>query len=179
MNSKPFLLLYIIGLSIIVYWTYPIIIERYFSNEEKSEIISSQIDCEGDEVCEVNLETASNKEGENKNNNEESEDMLGNVESSNAFLEIGRNDCDSECAYFEIENEKKYCLQVCGLSTSTAPTSDGCETLDGLEKDYCWKNEAVEKTDFLICKKINDSKIKGVCQNRVTEDIIDSQKIEN
>jgi len=174
--KKITLLLYIIGLSAITYWAYPIITERYFSDDSKNseELISSQNNCADDGTCEINLEDTSVIEEDRID-----EDSKENKSTDNTFLEINHSDCNSKCQHFEIEKEKNYCLQACGLNTATTPITNGCETLSDLEKDYCWKNEAVEKTDFSICKKIEDSKIKEVCQNRVTEDIIDSQKIEN
>ncbi len=186
MKSKLALFLYIVGLSAITYWAYPIINERYFSDGSKSSetISSEQGDCSTGDVCEINLDskTENNEElidKESIDNANPTEDILQSTQPTNAFLEIGRNDCDNECIYFEAEKEKQYCLQICGLSTSSQTTTDGCETLSGLDRDYCWKKEAVEKTEFSICQKIEDSGIREVCQNRITEDIIDKQMLEN
>lgn len=179
MKSKLALFLYIVGLSAITYWAYPVIKERYFDGGKDAEISSSQEN--KDALKNGSADSYSTAENGNKNEPgpKEGDVNFPESEQGNMFLEITPVDCDNECIYFEIEKERDYCKQVCGLSAPTDPQDNGCDALSGLERDYCWKDEAVRKTDFSICQKIEDSKIKEVCQNRITEDIIDNQQLKN
>ena len=87
---------------------------------------------------------------------------------------ITAEDCDNECANFkDSSGDLKYCQSICDLSP--IKDSDNCESKQGTDRDYCYKNQAVSKTDINICNSISDSKIKSSCKNRVTEDFLESQ----
>lgn len=97
-------------------------------------------------------------------------------------FEISRNDCNNECKNYKTIEKNQYCKQVCGLESSLVnpPNNEeipekNCENLSGLEKDYCWRDQAISETNFEKCKKIQDGNIFKQCKNRITEDIIDSQ----
>ncbi|MDD5464079.1 MAG: hypothetical protein PHP62_02940, partial [Candidatus Moranbacteria bacterium] len=91
----------------------------------------------------------------------------------NSFLEILSSDCKNGCKDFEEAEDIQYCKQYCGL-VSTPKTSDGCDKFEDLERDYCFKEEAIKKRDGKICNEIEDDGIKKSCFNRITEDILDA-----
>jgi hypothetical protein len=94
---------------------------------------------------------------------------------TNGQPDIQSADCDNDCANFKNnENDLKYCREVCGDRPVAPKDSESqCENLSGLEKDSCWRDLAVSKKDFAVCDKISDMKLKKVCKNRVTEEILD------
>lgn len=154
--KKIFLLFFLIILGVFTYLGYPIIKDRYFDNNPKT--IQNEIPAE---------ET-------NSNIPEEKIDNEGEIKSDSIDIKISPSDCNNECSNFKKENELEYCKHACGLSAEQ-PTDD-CSDKNDLEKDYCLKDLAVKNKDFKACDQINDSGIKKACKNRVTEDIIESQK---
>jgi hypothetical protein len=91
--------------------------------------------------------------------------------SKGSYLPLSKVDCENECKQYPKDPQKEYCRQYCGLDGFSQ--SADCESLKNLEKDYCYKNQAVEKTDFSICEKVKDKNILATCQNRVSEAIVD------
>jgi hypothetical protein len=97
----------------------------------------------------------------------------GNGNFSNGLIGVTSADCDNGCAKYKEEGELKYCRQICGLSAGPNANSSGdCSQLSGLDKDYCYKDQAVSKKDYKTCNQIQDSKVKKVCKDRITEDLI-------
>ena len=178
MNSKLALLLYITALSAITYWAYPIVTERYFSEEktQTEENVSPKL-CDDGTVCEIKIPNNSSDDNSSNEENSAKEDETTPSEESlpqKSLIEITDKDCDNECEFYK-NDEKNYCLEVCGLKSVPEESNDECDNMNGLEKDYCLKSQAIEKTDFSICRRIEDKSIRETCQNRVTEDIIDNQ----
>lgn len=97
------------------------------------------------------------------------------------------DDCKNECKDYENDiNKFNYCKQICGLVPMANSNLDesisnnnknttNCENLASLDKDYCWRNLAIDEKNFDNCKKIEDKNIYQQCKNRITEDIIDNQ----
>ena len=107
-------------------------------------------------------------------------------------------DCDDQCSKFKKDNELEYCEQVCGISdlydypdetnsnasqtdkknntTNEENSSPGCEQQQGIEKDYCLKDQAIAEEDFKMCEEIKDENIKKTCKNRITESLLEEQK---
>lgn len=161
MKSKIFLLIFIIILGILAYFGYPIIKNRYFSNEPK--IIQSELSGQESNI-EARIDT----------------DIAGEIKSDFIDITIQPSDCDNECSEFQKSEELEYCKQVCGLSNANLEnienkTQTNCNNVSGLQKDYCLKDLAIQNKDFSACDQINDSGIKKACKNRITEDIIESQ----
>ncbi len=162
--KKIFSLSFLIIFGIFVYFGYPIIKNRYFSNEPK--IIQ-------------------NEPSEEKSDNEYADNQIdtspvGEIKSSSIDVAIQPSDCDNECSEFQKSEELEYCKQVCGLSNANLEnienkTQTNCNNVSGLQKDYCLKDLAIQNKDFSACDQINDSGIKKACKNRITEDIIESQ----
>jgi len=99
------------------------------------------------------------------------------IEKTN-LTEVSSKDCDNNCKNFTDSEKIKYCQEVCGFAPAKkeTPKKEGCDALSDLEKDYCLKDFAISKKDLTICEKIEDSGIQKTCRNRITEDILDSQK---
>lgn len=161
--KKIFSLFFLIILGIFVYFGYPIIKNRYFNDKPK--IIQNETPAEETDF----------------NIPEEKIDNEGEIKSDSIGITISPSDCNNECSNFKKENELEYCRHACGLSNfeqedAKNQSSTDCTVISGLQKDYCLKNLAIEKKDYKMCDQINDSGIKKTCKNRVTEDIIESQK---
>lgn len=166
MKSKMLILIYVSLAGGLIYFAYPIVKSRYFNAGEKQDKkIITPID-------ETISEDSSGEESETAE-----EDAISNSETEiipegESFLEITNKNCESKCADFASDAEKlQYCRQSCGLSPIDKKADD-CEAKTGLEKDYCFKNLAISKKDFIICEKIQDAGIKKTCKNRLTEDIL-------
>ncbi len=89
------------------------------------------------------------------------------------FINITPPDCIRECEPYKYNAEElQYCQNICGLSPVV--TKENCEKLEGLEKDYCIKNNAIIDKDLKQCNEIIDIKLKESCQKRVQEDFIET-----
>jgi len=144
-------------------------IEQQTQNEQQAQSKSS------DQQASENNDTASsNSIG---NSDENSSDENATLEKT-SLTEVSSKDCDNNCKNFTDSKELKYCQEVCGLVPiqEESKKNKGCDALKDLEKDYCLKDEAINAKDFKICEEIEDSGIQKTCQNRITEDILDSQK---
>lgn len=93
---------------------------------------------------------------------------------SHVYLPLSKISCENRCSQFTKNKELQYCQEYCGLEDWN--TNDNCSDLKNLEQDYCFKAQAIGKTDPTICKKITDDNIRVACKNRVLEDIVDQQK---
>lgn len=91
---------------------------------------------------------------------------------------ITREDCTAECDGF-LADELTYCNEVCGLTIPPDSTDGDCTNVEDILEDYCWKNKAIDKTDFSYCEKIADGNVYTTCKNRVTEDIVDNIQSQN
>ncbi len=87
---------------------------------------------------------------------------------------ITHTDCDNKCATITDKDKKEYCLQICGLSSFTQTTSNTCEDLSGLNKDYCLRDKAITQNKIDKCKEIQDGGIEKQCLNRISENFIDN-----
>jgi hypothetical protein len=99
---------------------------------------------------------------------------IDNTAPTNGQPNVQSADCDNNCANFKDNADNlKYCQEVCGDRPVTPKDSESqCDSLTGLAKDSCWRDLAVSKKDFAICDKISDAKLKKVCKNRVTEEVL-------
>jgi len=118
------------------------------------------------------MENANGNQNQNQNGNSNTNGN-SNVNAPSRE-EINSKDCDNDCARFKSNNENyKYCQQVCGdISPSKKESEEDCANLEGLEKDYCWRDLAVSKLNSSICGKISDKKLQSVCRNRVAEELL-------
>ena len=95
---------------------------------------------------------------------------------------ITASDCDNECRGFSEGEALDYCEQICGISDlyekSYESEENGpvdCEKRNGLERDYCFKDLAIEEGDFEICDEVKDDGIRKTCRDRITEDLMENQ----
>ncbi|MFH0969753.1 MAG: hypothetical protein V1804_04550 [Patescibacteria group bacterium] len=167
MLKKLFLILFLIFLGVFVYFAYPIVKARYFENGNSQKQEPKTI---------INQTTSEDLGKSSAKDNVNSADMQNQADETGTNPNISAKDCDNECADFS-DNEKnlKYCQEVCGLSTTES--SENCDSKQGIEKDYCLKNFAIQKKDFEKCKKIQDASIQKTCKNRISEDIIENQQL--
>lgn len=144
------------------YFAYPVIRDRYFPGQKTTR-----------EQPRVNIIFNNGSDTQSENSilmpqNSPAEEASGDK------LQISDSDCENGCEYFTAPEELKYCRSFCGL-TDPAATTDGCEAKSGLDRDACWKNQAILKNNFGLCDKIQDAPLKKSCQNRVTEDLLEQQ----
>jgi len=170
--SKIIIALFILVAAGIIYLAFPVIKSRYFTEEPSSQQSERNQDTSSIEKTE---ETTEGSQAEETVDSEEIDENSAENEAvrNDTFVEITKADCENECKNFEEEEDATYCKQVCGLVI--LEERNGCDNLEDLEKDYCLKDSAIEKTDAKICEQIDDKNIRTTCKNRIMEDIIDKQ----
>jgi hypothetical protein len=164
-----FSLIFIAALGVLAYFAYPIFKIRYFENNstEKTEEQKTNKATATDDI--KNKESDAAQEDSDLN-----EEAKTGTDETGVSANITAEDCDNECGNFkDSANDLKYCQDICGLSPTK--DSENCESKSGSDKDYCFKNQAVAKTEIGICDSISDPKIKSSCKNRVTEDMLENQ----
>ena len=186
MKTKIFAILILLFFVGALFWIVPILKNRYFQSpaEESGQtenISNNQPGQKQEEMTDNSApmgNTANNSSGTaTPNSAVKNTDQIDKADTGQELLDITKKDCADNCANFKKDKKNlQYCQQRCGLSPKTTTTSSGCDSLKDLEKDYCWKDLAISKTDLTICEKISDDGIKKTCQNRIAEDILDAQK---
>jgi len=167
MKAKILIFTYLIIIGVILYLTYPIVKNRYFTSDEKSDSLDSSLE--------------NKKESNNSPNTESTDENPENIPDESTvpddiFIDVDQEDCEDNCEQFEDAEEKKYCQEYCG-TTEDVTTADDCEKLTELEKDYCYKNKAIAKKDFSLCKKISDKKLSESCKNQLTESLLNGNGV--
>jgi len=169
LSSKIIIVFFFIAIVGIAYASIPIIKQRYA--EEQEEIIENDIEKAEEEKTDGVVEEISDDEDEI-----DEEKEADNLAKEDAFLQITRENCENGCSGFNDQEDTDYCKQICGLVPISPPSQENdCEKLEDLEKDYCYKDLAIEKTNGEICEKIEDKNVRKTCQNRIIEDIVDKQ----
>jgi len=177
-KGKILIGIYLILIGAVIYFTYPIIHTRYFNNEEdeKNDVIQNddEFDLDTDDEDDIT------DDAENSEPAEATEEDMDSISADDdVLLNIDSEDCDEGCDQFEEEEDRQYCREYCGFTTSEESTSSSdkdCDSLSDLEKDYCYKNKAISEKNFELCKKITDKKLQESCKNRVTEDLINGSE---
>ena len=189
-GKKIIFALIAVAIGFFIFYSYPIIRDRYFSNEDSAGEENNQVDSEKDSIAESenanseNIENSQTEETSETTDPElekiiaeedtEEEKAANETEDEDSFAKITSQDCQNSCQDFSDDDELKYCQEYCGLDD--AKNGSDCADLEGLEIDYCYKTSAIAKKDYSLCDKIKDAGIQKTCRNRITEDIIDSQK---
>jgi len=101
---------------------------------------------------------------------EEITDTILPSTSTNAAYTITLEDCNNECANITNKDKASYCNQICGFTPST---ENSCAILNGLDKDYCIRDTAIQEKDLQKCTDVDDKNIQEQCINRINEDFID------
>lgn len=146
------------------YFAYPLIKSRYFQST--------------DDLTNPNNERNSKLINPTDEDSDYAKDELEDLPdestvADDVFIEIDTEDCEDNCEQFEDEEDKKYCQEYCGLTPNTS-TTDDCEKLTDLERDYCFKNKALKEKSFTLCKKITDQKLLESCKNQLTENLMNN-----
>lgn len=169
MKKKLLLAAIILVSGSLIYFVYPILKNRYFESATR-EIINNNISSEkGMGIEDPNQENSENNGQEKKNT------VAPNIE-------VSPKDCDNDCSKYKKSSEKEYCQEICGTKTffedaeESGGSSGDCASEKGIQKDYCLKDIAVGNKDFKTCNEISDKNIKKSCQNRITEDLLESQQ---
>lgn len=165
MKNKILILIYLLIIGGVAYFVYPVFKNRYFSPDEQGASSNSSLNENSDSLSSDSID----------NNDSDSTDDISNETpvDDDIFIDISAEDCEENCEQFEDADDKKYCQQYCGSTAETNSTTDtDCEKLEDLEKDYCYKNQALTKKDFSLCKKISDKKLSEACKNQLTESIL-------
>jgi hypothetical protein len=160
-SKTIFLIIFLIAVAAILYFSYGVVKSRYFSAGKNN--IGTE---NGATQNQVDNQSADNQENASSDINSSAPgDGRPNIQSA---------DCDNDCANFKDNQDNlKYCQEVCGIRPVTQKDSETqCDSLAGLEKDSCWRDLAVSKKDFSFCDKISDAKLQKVCENRVTEELL-------
>jgi hypothetical protein len=191
---KPLIIITtLILLSIFVYFAYPVIKNRYFNPAPTTSIENSP-----EPISTTQSNLSNNSESPNSTETPTEETATPNIEDSLSgettpadpkaiinlnergtpdsenLAHITTEHCTNNCDAFAMDFKLiEYCQQVCGL----VPVKEisNCDDKKDLEKDYCLKDLAVTKKDSKLCNDIQDANIRLTCQNRILEDIIESQ----
>ncbi|MDO8241166.1 MAG: hypothetical protein Q7T51_04270 [Candidatus Moranbacteria bacterium] len=168
-SSKIFSVLFLGALIVLAYFAFPIIKQRYFTDEPVTPV-------------KINISTDDSTATENTNPNDQASPEISDdteqtdgsipVEQIDVFKTITKQDCLNECSAFKSTSDKEYCLQVCSSSSSTENNTQ-CSEKSGLQKDYCHKTLGITNKDFEECKKITDKNIQESCINTVTDKILE------
>lgn len=167
MKGKILLAISLFIILSLAFFAYPVIKNRYFQSGNIS-------------TDEENTASEKNKKniffGDSKNTSDIDNDTDNTPDDSaideDIFIEIEPEDCEDNCSQFEDVEDKKYCLNYCGLGEVMITYQ--CEDLVDLEKDYCYKDQALAEKNYDFCKKIVDKRLMEACQNRLTEELINS-----
>lgn len=172
MVRKIFLIIFLLAVAGLVYYTYPIIKNRYFATDTE---IVTPVSTEEERNQQL---PENNRIGEQIENEEAISDKNQEVlkQEGKVFQKVTKRDCDTECAEFS-GTDLEYCQEVCGLKLVQENISD-CGNLSGLQKDYCLKDSAVPKKDFKICEDIRDDNIKTTCKNRIAEELLEESNLD-
>jgi hypothetical protein len=155
------IIIFVVAAVVVLYFAYGVVNKRYMGTNTKS------LDLNGGET--------QNSDGDQTGDNQVSAPTeVDNIAPTNGQPDVQSADCNNDCANFaDNADNLKYCQEVCGdRPVVTKDSESQCENLAGLEKDSCWRDLAVSKKDFAICDKISDAKLKKVCKNRVTEEVL-------
>lgn len=177
-NNKLFLIFFTLAALALIAWSFPILKNRYFTKpaaenvapEISTEPAPAAVDQNAADSADTDPEITDENSDEPADTADDNTDVA--VEEDN-FLEVLPEDCKNNCDQFDQPEDLQYCREYCGLNT-VKKNPAGCDKFADLEKDYCLKNQALEKSDSKICTQISDSGIKRSCINRLTEDIINT-----
>lgn len=169
MKSKLLIILLLISVGFVAYFSYPIIKSRYFKDwvfkpQQKTIINNDSADMSSEE--------------ENGESHFFNKDIQDTTDESGTKPNISAADCDNECKDFSAnQGNLIYCREVCGLSEleKKPEALNDCNNQSGIQKDYCFKDLAIKNKDFKTCDQISDEGIKKACKNRITEDIIETE----
>jgi hypothetical protein len=92
---------------------------------------------------------------------------------STSTIKVSAENCEQECEGFSaIASEQAYCFSYCGLNQNQYQNSD-CESLTGSEKDFCFKEKALNERNPETCARIGESSLRKVCEARLAEELFD------
>lgn len=171
--SKIYISLFTFAFIALAYFSYPIIKERYFSNDKIE--LSNPEDSNKENTARVN-ENPVTASSENQEDINDDKDEFIPKEQLTVFKKIEKEDCLIGCATFNNVEEKKYCLQVCDSLPQSGDAAENCIDKSGLEKDYCHKNIGIVNQNFDECKKIIDKNIRKSCVNIITDKILEKSE---
>jgi hypothetical protein len=161
--------IFVVAMAAVLYFAYGVIKKRYFPavNNAGSENDQTQ--------DQTGAETEDQAADQIIENQESVSSGIDSVAPAEGRPDVQKSDCDNNCVNFKNNPDNlKYCQEACGDRPVAPKNSESqCESLSGLEKDSCWRDLAVSKKDFSFCDKISDAKLKKVCVNRVTEEMLD------
>lgn len=170
-HSKFSITLFLITLVILITWGFFVVGDRYSDLKKEEKKIEKQESQQKDQS--TNISDGSSEEIFTEDPVDDEDEEQVPVE-EDTFVQVLPQDCDNGCKNYQQEEDIKYCKQICGLEAPKKEAT-GCEAMEDLEKDYCYKDQAISKTDPKVCDKIEDAGIKKACKNRVLEDIVDKQ----
>lgn len=170
--KKPKILLiaiFVIAIAVVLYFAYGVVKKRYISPVDNVGTTN------GETQDQASDQTTNNPVSDQTSDNQTSSPSeVDNTPPTNGQPDVQRTDCDNNCAgYKDNADNLKYCQEVCGIRPVAPKDSESqCESLAGLDRDSCWKDLSVSKKDFSFCEKISDAKLQKVCENRVTEELL-------
>jgi len=160
MLKKIILTLFLVAIGIFSYFSYPIVKNRYFSNNT---INDSQSAVPSENSFSIQNEDAT-----------EEDDSPGDLPIEKEVTPISESECEDECSDYSLPKEKTSCLEECKISATRNESKD-CTTSSEAEKDSCWKEKAIKENKFEYCNNIENYSVKKSCKDRLIENILESQ----
>lgn len=157
---------FIVTAIILAIWGYTVFKDR------NSNVADTKVQQEKSSPAKNENDNAIDSTNENSTPREDENEVI--IPEVAPLVDIKREDCLDGCKRFSKGKELVYCQQFCGLNKVQSEVSD-CNVLSGLEKDYCFKEQAIKQQDFKICEKIADKGIRRSCSDRLTDDLLDKQ----
>lgn len=194
MNKKIAIVIVIfILIGAAAFFAYPVIKNRYFSGEtqesggtledeketakENGAVTDKIIDGTGPEQPTESETENGEQSPENIDEGIGTESIDTNVRNGggDVFAGITNSHCNSDCKAFANNFEYlEYCEQVCGISPIKDVSESDCKKKEKLQKDYCFKDLAINKKDASFCNNIKDSNVQKTCKTRITEDALEN-----
>lgn len=148
--------------------------EKYFF--QGGEVYQSGNPTGGQSVDKVDDQNSENSDDVSTNDEESNPTTVGDPEDRIETSEILEKYCGQKCRSISDPADYDYCLEICGLKENN--NVGDCEGMEeGMERDVCWKNKAINEKNASLCDKIFDGGLKEACQNRVLEDILDEKNV--
>ncbi|MBU2025250.1 MAG: hypothetical protein ABIC19_04710 [Patescibacteria group bacterium] len=105
--------------------------------------------------------------------NQESEETNSPGAANQTSEQRFQKECSSNCTSLSGE-EQKQCFEFCGLTNGTNNQEDpDCGKKTGLERDNCFKDQAVKQKNDSVCENVSDSSVKQSCINAVAEEVLE------
>ena len=95
------------------------------------------------------------------------------VPPSSPSKKVTPDDCEQGCESFStLPADQAYCFSFCGLNQG-GYQGKNCMTLSGIDKDACFKEQAIRERNPETCARIGENSLRKACEARIAEELFD------